>query len=150
MITCFTLPHQHPLLQHLRLGNCIEENRYFEVSGWRVKIINLHSTLRKLIPLMEKRLVQSQFAGWDGSLLLDAGEQLAVLQITDGRINLGTEIHSPNTLQAGAALARLLIGSDNPEEIIQQEGMRRTGSAKELVRVLFPNLYPMMSHWDEF
>lgn len=149
-ITCFTLPHQHPFLQHLRLGNCIEENRYFEITGWRVKIINLHSTLQKLIPLMEKRLAKSQFAGWTGSLLLDSGEQPAFLRFDKGKITLGSETSSENILHAGAALSRLLIGSDEPEEIIRQEGMQCMGDAQELVCVLFPNLYPMMSHWDEY
>lgn len=149
-ITCFTLPHQHPLLQYLRLGNCIEENRYFEVSGWRVKIINLHSTLQKLIPLLESRLAHSYFVDWSGSLLLDAGEQSAVLTIVDGKIKLGVETNSANTLHAGAATARLLIGSDEPEEIIRHERMQCTGNAHELVCALFPILYPMMSHWDEY
>ncbi len=149
-ITCFTLPHQQSLLQHLRLGNCIEENRYFEVSGWRVKIINLDSTLQKLIPLLENRLTQSQFADWKGTLLLDAGDKSSVITITNGKIRLGAETSSPNILHAGAALSRLLIGSDEPDEIIRQEGMHCSGIAQELVCVLFPNLYPMMSHWDEY
>jgi hypothetical protein len=149
-VTCFTLPYQHPLLQYLRLGNCIEENRYFEVSGWRVKIINLSSTLLKMIPLMEKRLAQSQFAGWTESLLLDTGEQSAILTIVDGKIKLGVETSSPNIFHAGAAMARLLIGSDEPDEIIRHEGMQCSGIALELVCALFPNLYPMMSQWDEY
>lgn len=149
-ITCFTLPHQQPLLQYLRLGNCIEENRFFEVSGWRVKIINLHSTLQKLIPLMEKRISKSQFTGWTGSLFLDAREQSVLLRFDKGKITLGTETSSENILHAGAALSRLLIGSDEPEEIIRHEGMHCSGNAQELVCALFPNLYPMMSHWDEY
>jgi hypothetical protein len=149
-LTCFTLPHQHPLLQHLRLGNCIEENRYFEVSGWRVKIINLHSTLQKLIPFLERRLSKSQFAGWTGSILLDAGEQSVLLRFDIGKITLEIGSSSANTLHSGTALSRLLIGSDEPDEIIRQEGMRCSGIAQELVCALFPNLYPMMSHWDEY
>ena len=82
--------------------------------------------------------------------MLDAGEQSALLRFDKGKITLGTETSSENTLQAGATLSRLLIGSDEPDEIIQQEGMKCSGNAQELVRVLFPNLYPMMSHWDEY
>ena len=148
-ITCFTLPHQHALLQYLRLGNCIEENCYFEVSGWRLKIINLHSTLKKSIPLLERRLEHSHFAVWNGSLLLDAGEQSALLRFNKRKITLGTETSSENILHAGAALSRLLIGSDEPEEIIRQGGMHCSGNVQELVYALFPNLFPMMSHWDE-
>lgn len=94
--------------------------------------------------------MKSKFAGWIGSLLLVAGEQSAVLHINDGIIRLGGESSSANMLYAGSALSRLLIGSDDPEEVIREEGMQCTGSAKELVCALFPYLYPMMSHWDEY
>ena len=80
----FTIPHHHPLLQLLRKGACIVEDRYFDISGWRVRIVNLTSALQKLIPLFEKRLAQSQFANWQGSLLLDAGQQKVALQIEKG------------------------------------------------------------------
>ena len=69
-LACFTLPYLHPLLQFLRRGNLIVENRYFEISGWRVRIINLRSTLQKLVPLLEGRLAASRFADWQGNLLL--------------------------------------------------------------------------------
>jgi hypothetical protein len=47
-------------------------------------------------------------------------------------------------------IARFLIGSDEPEEIIQQGEMSCIGESAELAKVLFPNLHPVMSHWDEF
>ena len=146
----FTLPHYHPLLQLLRKGACIVENRYFDITGWRVRLLNLHSTLQKLLPLFEERLANSQFAGWQGSLLLDGGEQKATLLIEQGKIKITSEGTPENILYAGSDLARLLIGSDEPEEIIRQADMEYTGLAVPLVRVLFPNLYPMMSHWDEY
>lgn len=149
-IACFTLPHLHPLLQHLRQGNCTVENRYFEITGWRVRIINLHSTLTKLVPLFEKRLANSQFAGWAGNLRLEAGDQCAVLQITGRNVAVADETATPNVLHGGADVARLLIGSDEPDEIIRQTRMDCSGLAQPLVKVLFPNLYPMLSQWDEF
>jgi predicted N-acetyltransferase YhbS len=149
-LACFTLPHLHPLLQWLRKGACIVENRYFDISGWRVRLINLHSALLKLTPLLESRLAQSGFAGWQGSLLLDAGEQRATLTIEQGKIALTGESSTPNILQGGADLARFLIGSDEPDEIIRQADMTCLGLARSLANVLFPNRYPMLSHWDEF
>ena len=149
-IACFTLPYLHPLLQRLRLGNCVVENRYFDISGWRVRIINLHGTLQKLVTLFEKRLAGSQFASWRGSLLLDAGEQQAVIHIEHGKVSIGAEASAGNSLRGGADIARFLIGSDEPDEIIRQAGMECIGLAQPLARVLFPNLYPMLSHWDEY
>jgi hypothetical protein len=149
-VACFTLPYLHPLLQHLRKGNCIAENRYFDISGWRVRLINLESCLQKLMPLLETRLAASHFADWQGSLLLDAGEQKANLHIVRGKIKLVRSASAPHILSGGADLARFLIGSDEPDEIIRQAGMECVGMAQPLAQVLFPNLYPMISHWDEF
>ncbi|MCG2786628.1 MAG: GNAT family N-acetyltransferase [Anaerolineae bacterium] len=149
-IACFTLPHLHPLLQHLRKGNCIAENRYFDNSGWRVRIINLHATLTKLAPLFEKRLENSQFASWTGSLRLDAGEQSATIQLADGNVAVSDETPTPHVLRGGAEIARFLIGSDEPDEIIRKAEMECSGLAQPLARALFPNLYPMLSHWDEY
>ena len=149
-LACFTLPHLHPLLQYLRRGNLIIENRYFEVSGWRVRIINLESTLRKLVPLFELRLAASRFADWQGCLLLDSGEQRAALHINHGKVKITPPVETEHTLRGGAQIARLLIGADDPEEIIREDAMECQGLAEPLTRALFPNLRPMLSHWDEF
>ena len=149
-VACFTLPHLHPLLQYLRKGNCIAENRYFDSSGWRVRIINLAGTLTKLVPLFENRIENSHFAGWTGNLKLDAGEQSAILHIADGKVSVSDEMPTPHILRGGPEVARFLIGSDDPDEIIRQTGMECGGLAQPLARALFPNLYPMLSHWDEY
>lgn len=148
-VACFTLPHLHPLLQLLRQGNCVAENRYFELSGWRVRLINLESTLQKLLPLLEERLSASQFAAWQGSLLLDGGEHQATLKFAHGKIELTQADSTPHHLRAGADLVRFLIGSAEPDEIIRQAGIECLGLAQPLARVLFPNLDPMLSQWDE-
>ena len=145
----FTLPPQHPLLQFIRLGNCIVENRYFAITGWRVKLINLRSTLEKIRPLLESRLKQSHLSNWNGQLVLDAGEQKVGLDIRDGFIKITDAASTEHRILAGPGLGRLLIGSDEPDEVIHQENMTCSGDAPNLARVLFPNLYPMLSQWDE-
>jgi len=149
-LACFTLPYLHPLLQVLRKGACLVEDRYFDVSGWRVKLINLRSALEKLRPLFEHHLANSQFADWQGSLFLDGGQQTASLQIKQGKVRITDETPGENVLCAGSELARFLIGSDEPDEIIRQANINCSGLAQPLARVLFPNLRPMMSHWDEY
>jgi len=145
----FTLPPQHPLLQFIRLGNCIVENRYFAITGWRVKLINLRSTLEKIRPLLESRLKQSHLANWNGQLVLDAGDQKAGLDIRDGNIKITDTTSTEHRILAGPGIGRLLIGSDEPDEVIRQENMTCSGDALRLADVLFPNLHPMLSQWDE-
>jgi len=149
-LACFTLPYLHPLLQLLRKGACLVEDRYFDASGWRVKLINLRSSLEKLTPPFEHRLAHSQFADWQGSLYLNGGQQAASLQIMQGKVCITDETPGENVLCAGPELARFLIGSDEPDEIIRQADINCSGLAQPLAQVLFPNLRPMMSHWDEY
>lgn len=147
-LVCFSLPCRHALLRELRKGDCIVEERCFRISGWLVRLVNLRSTLRKLVPLFEQRLAESRFAGWQGGLLLDCGEQKATLQVEGGRVDIGSGSAAEGAMK-GADIARLLIGSDEPEEIIREAGIRCEGVARSLARVLFPGLHPMLSHWDE-
>jgi hypothetical protein len=149
-LTFFTLPHQHPMLKIIRRGACTVENRYFYRTGWLVRIVNLESTLTKIRPLLETRLRRSRMADWRGALHLDADAQRATLEIEAGRIKVTAASPGEHSTNAGADMARFLIGSDEPEEIVQQADVVCTGRAGELANVLFPNMYPMMSHWDEY
>jgi hypothetical protein len=149
-LTFFTLPHRHPLLATLRRGACVVETQYFHETGWRVRLVNLQSTLEKIRLQLEARLQRSGLAQWRGALYLDGGEQQANLNIAAGQVQIAPPAPGAHSLRGGAALARLLIGSDEPAEVIQQAGMTCTGQAAELAEVLFPNLYPMLSEWDEY
>jgi hypothetical protein len=110
----------------------------------------LDSTLQKILPLLEARLQKSHLLNWRGELHLDGGEHQANMKVESGRIKIVDGAPSDHTLHAGEALTRFLIGSDDPKEIIQQEGATCTGDAGELVDAIFPNLYPMLSHFDEY
>ena len=146
----FTLHHDHPVLEIIRRGACLVENQFFHNTGWRVKVINLRRTLISLQPLLEERLVKSGLRDWEGELHLDSGEHQANIAIKAGKVKLLAPSHSPHIIQGGPSIGRLLIGSDEPEEIIQQEQMKLQGDGALLVKALFPNLNPVLSHWDEF
>jgi hypothetical protein len=115
-----------------------------------VRLVNLPSTLEKIRPLLEARLRRSALAQWCGALYLDGGEQQANLSIEAGRVQITAPAPAAHNLHGGADLVRLLIGSDEPAEVIQQAGMACTGQAAELAEILFPNLHPMLSEWDEY
>lgn len=150
MMNFFTLPHDHPILRYLRQRACIVENQYFLNTGWRVKVVNLMSTLGKLHPVFLERLQKSRYAGWTGSLHMDAGEQKATLHIENGKVRFIDASPGQYTIRGGPDIARLLIGSDDAAEIFQQAGITCTEETAELAGILFPNLHPVMSQWDEF
>lgn len=81
--------------------------------------------------------------------MLDAGEQKATLLIERSAVRVEKTAPADHCINGGAGIGRLLIGSDDPGEIIRQEDMICSGDAAQLAQVLFPNLYPMLSQWDE-
>ncbi|MBN2556244.1 MAG: GNAT family N-acetyltransferase [Anaerolineales bacterium] len=149
-LTLFTFHHDHPLAQLARRGACLIEDHYFRHSGWQVRVIHLARCLRKMIPLLETRLAHSGLAGWKGHLLLDSGSEQAGLAINAASVAPVDAPVGDHALLAGFAMARLLIGSDEPEEILRQAGAVCAGDGAALAQVLFPNTHPMLSHWDEY
>jgi predicted N-acetyltransferase YhbS len=149
-LSFFTLPYDHPIPRQLRTGAVQVEERYFHHSGWQVKVINLSEALRALRPVLEARLAQSRFEGWQGALTLDDGHEKINIEMDRGRIDIQRVSTEQNLLQAGPAIGSLLLGSDAPAEILRQSGAYCLGSAASLAEVLFPPLHPVMSHWDEF
>ena len=53
-------------------------------------------------------------------------------------------------LKSGVCLAQLLLGTDDPNEVVKAGGIKLRGQASALVPVLFPNEYPALSAWDRF
>ena len=88
----FTMPYQHPILQIVRRGSCTVEDRYFCHTGWQIKIINLGSTLTKLVPLFAERLAHSHLASWQGTLALDGDGESAALEIDAGKVTVSAKI----------------------------------------------------------
>ena len=81
------------------------EDRYFQDIGWRVRIVNFHSTLEKIKPLLERRLRDSMFAGWHGDLYIDSGEQNASLKIESGIVEITSGSLGEHSIQGGADIA---------------------------------------------
>ncbi|MCD4685841.1 MAG: GNAT family N-acetyltransferase [Anaerolineae bacterium] len=150
MLHLFTLPHAHSLLAIFRRGACIVEHQYFYHTGWQVRIVNFARILSKLRRVFETRVQESRFADWTGSLHLDAGDHTATLVLDAGQVHITDDAPGAHVLRGGPHIGSLLIGSDDPDEVIRQAQIACEGDAAALARVLFPNLYPVMSHWDEY
>lgn len=149
-LALFNFPYAHPVSRKVRAGICTIEQKYCLQDNWLVCMLNLESTLQKLLPQLTERLSRSNLAGWTGDLLLSSDNQSAMLHFDGGAVNLVKPGGSGHVLDGGPGLARLLIGSDEPEEVIYQEAMTASGQALELAKVLFPNLHPVISNWDEY
>ena len=138
------------LARCLRWGNSRCEIHYARSSGAMVRTVNLRSCLVKLAPELSRRLRRSHLAAWRGTLLVADPREKVVLAIARGRVRVADGRSAPHAIIGGEEIAQLLLGTDDPAEVIRAGGMKTRGDAAELAAVLFPNQHPMLCEWDRF
>ena len=145
------LHHDKPLRKLLTRQSYSWSTTYYRNSGGpMVCNINLRSTLTKLARDLSARLKNSPLANWRGSLLVaDAREKVSLI-IDRSRVNVAPGEPSKHSVKGGHHIARLLLGSDEPAEVVRDARMKLTGDAHELVHVLFPNNHPCQDRWDHY
>ncbi|NLW49952.1 MAG: GNAT family N-acetyltransferase [Candidatus Brocadiaceae bacterium] len=122
--------------------------RYRSTGGPMITTINLASTLTKLAGEFSRRLKDSSAADWQGSLVIADANEKATLLIDRSKVEVGPPARTKHSISGGNHIARLLIGSDEPGEVVKDAGMRLMGDARRLVEVLFPNNHPTQGQWD--
>lgn len=146
----FGIHDESALGRWLRRSNSREIIHHWRSGGPMVRTVRLASCLRKLAGEMSRRLCDSPLAGWTGSLVIADARESVALDIRGGVVGVVPGVPSEHALSGGNEVAQLLIGSDDPDEIIDAGRMAVTGDARALVRVLFPNCQPMLAAWDRY
>jgi hypothetical protein len=144
------LPYRGPLARRIRRGTCRVDSRYTHSGGPMVRIVRLPGALAKMAAELSRRLRRSHLAGWRGRLLIADAETKAVLTIGPSGVRLAGNGTSRHAIRGGHEIAQLLLGTDEPEEIVEAAGMRLSGDARKLLPVLFCNQHPLLSPWDTF
>ena len=143
-------PYQSALCKRLRRSTCEAEIRYRKCGAAMIRTINLASTLRKISSELSRRLKKSPFSNWKGELLVSDPREKVLLKISGGKITVAGPKSTKHTIRGGEEIAQLIIGTDDPDEIIEQSGIKLAGDARKLVNVLFPNQYPTLAPWDRY
>lgn len=73
-----------------------------------------------------------------------------MLTIDRSRVTTAAPAQTKHAIRGGDEIAQLLIGTDEPDEIVDAAGIRLRGDAKQLVHVLMPNEHPTLAAWDNF
>ena len=142
------------LYRNLHTLNYRRETTHTRNGSCMIRIVNAHSLFSSIRRTLGKRLRESAAAGWSGTLKIVYPEAACYLLVDGGKIRVsptpeaGTPVR--HTLKAGHELAQLLMGVDDPREIIRRNGMKTTGDAKALICALFPQQHPSLSAWDHF
>lgn len=144
------LPYDGPLARRIRRGTCRVESHYVKGGGPMVRTVNLPRVLEKMAGELWRRLRGSPLAGWRGRLLVADAEAKGVLSVGPSGVRLSAGGTSRHAIRGGYEIAQLLLGTDEPAEIVQAARIRLSGDARKLLPVLFPNQHPMLSPWDSF
>ena len=149
-VTITYIPPACALARSLRQGNAREVVHHRRNGDALVRIVNLRSTLQKLIPEMKGALSRSLIPGWEGALRVDGDMESVTLHIEGGQLQIAeARADSPHVL-AGPALSQLLIGTDDSEEFIEEGTLVASGEGRELASALFPARNPAMPAPDHF
>jgi hypothetical protein len=120
-----------------------------------VRTISLAGCLSKMTQVLAGRLRASPMAGWAGELVIADGVEAVTLRFQRGRCHVPAGVpkprgQQPSSIRGGDEIAQLLLGTDEPGEILESAGMQVTGDAGQLAGVLFPAQHPVLSQWDHY
>ena len=104
----------------------------------------------RLQDVMTRRLRSSLLASWQGSLRLEAYGQTASLDLDYGQVRLVDSEKAASGMIAGAGVSQLILGSEDPNVLLESGDLHAEGMGAELVQALFPTQYPMMPGPDRF
>jgi len=145
-----TIPYMSELAKRLRRGNCRVEMRYRRNGSALACLLNLPSALTKMQGELSRRLRASCLATWSGDLLVaDVREQVTLL-IGKGRVAVVPPRKTKHVIRGGDEVVQLLLGTDEPSEVVEAGKMRLSGEAAELAEVLFPVQWPQLSQLDRY
>ena len=145
-----TIPYLSELATRLRRGNCRIETRYRRCGGMMVRMLNLPSALRKMSEELSRRLASSPLAAWRGDLLLADSREQAMLRVGKGQVKAVPPGETEHVIRGGDEVVQLLLGTDEPGEVIEAGRMKLSGEAGRLSEVLFPAQWPQLSQLDRY
>ncbi|MGW0227095.1 GNAT family N-acetyltransferase [Actinopolymorpha singaporensis] len=139
----FELGRDHPFYQVIPHEY---EPRQQPPYAWYVRVPDLPAVLRRIAPVLERRLAESPVAGYDGDLLLDFYRTAVRLTFTDGRLgdvrDQGPAGRHDRTPRAGfppLVFLRSLFGHASLDELrTAYPDVGTGGEAGPLVNALFP------------
>ena len=152
------LPRRSMMGEYLQTVTHTYTAKFVRDGGPMIKVVNLASVMEKLSPELSRRLAAGPLATYDGRLAIGGDGESVTLVIQNGAVvavEPAEEAESSGapvdgSITAGPAIARFVIGDDDPHRICRQSGAEMTGDAIHLVPILFPNEEPQTILWDRF
>lgn len=143
-----------PLYRDLYSFNYRQETFHTRNGGCMIRVINPSAFVGTIKKTLQKRLKSSAIADWTGTVKIQSPEETFFITLRGKKIDVSARPDSgtdtKHTIKTGFELAQLLVGVEEPEEIMRRSGMRATGDAKAVVSAIFPHQHPSLGNWDHF
>jgi predicted acetyltransferase len=145
------LHHEAPLAKRLRRANCVERVTHMRNGGALARVILLGQALGKMAGELSRRVVAAGLGDYQGTLTIQSGGERVALSIERGNVRVSDQqVQTRHSLRAGDEISQLILGTDDPSEVVEAAKMRLTGDAKFLVPALFPSQYPTLAALDHY
>jgi RNA polymerase sigma factor (sigma-70 family) len=138
--------YRSPMGAWLRKRGCYRLNQ--TTIRYLVRVLNLHPLLEKLRPELERRIAGSALAGAAETLALHFEDQAATIVIGEGRVRVERGASGPHSIRGDRAVATLLVGGEDPADVLAPPGPGASGRAEVIASALFPNQYPQLGYQD--
>lgn len=144
----FYLPRAHPALAALR-SLAPSPRDLDDAYAWYVRVHDLPELLRRLAPVLERRLAASPFASYSGELLVDLYRDAVRLVFADGRLVEVTARSGPAPTEPTVGMPpdvfpQLLFGYRDLRELRYAHPDVTVGG---VARALLPVLFPKRESW---
>lgn len=152
------LHRNHRLFDALRQVPYKREEYNNPTGGAMIKMTNLPVCLTSIRKTLMRRLRESSFCDWTGSIHFQKDREPVVMIIDRRGISIqdGAQAKSWGTkdrihrVRIGDAFGQFIIGLDDPNRLLERHGFKTTGDAKGLIGALFPEQFPSLGKWDQF
>lgn len=115
---------------------------------YMLAVLNARSLFTKLAPELSKRLKASHLSDWSGSLSVCYGDDRITLVIKRGQVSVVNGGQAQYGIEGESGIVSLIVGSEEPKEILKSSDLAVSGDCQELLEVLFPKQYPQMANHD--
>ena len=150
----FDRPHYRSavgvMLRQLSSCRLATGTRLGKARWYLIRIVDLKSTMTRLASTLRRRLLASELADWRGTVAIqvrdDDTDEGVTLTVQDSGVKVRSGTIGRNAIAGGQAIAQLLLGTEDPAEIVAVNGIALQGDAKRLLPVLFPPQHPQMEN----
>ncbi len=115
---------------------------------YMVKVLNLSGMLEAMTDELQSRVDQSLLVGQSATLALCYEDQQATIQVSDGKVSILSDMVGKNVIRGDHAVAKLLVGGEEPSDILKLSSASATWQACAIAQVLLPNQYPQLNYCD--